>query len=151
MNQKYYYEDFAIGSADEFGHYEVSREEIIDFASRYDPQPFHLSDEGGRDTHFGGPCASGWHTAAMAMRMIVDHMPPGGSGSLGSPGLDELRWLKPVYPGDVLRMKSTVIDKRESSSRPEMGLLFMENQVINQHDQVVMRFNPTVMYRRRPA
>lgn len=149
MNKKTFFEDFEVGSTDEFGHYTVTRDEIIAFASRYDPQPFHLSEEAGRATHFGGLCASGWQTGAMAMRMIVDNMPPEGSGSLGSPGLDELRWLKPVFPGDTLRMKSTVLDRRESRSRPDMGLLFLENQVINQHDEVVMSFKPTVMYRRR--
>jgi acyl dehydratase len=150
MTEKYYFEDFEVGSTDEFGHYPVTREEILEFAGKYDPQPFHLSDAAGQAMHFGGLCASGWHTGAMAMRMIVDSMPAGGSGSLGSPGISELRWIKPVFPGDVLRMKSTVVDKRASRSRPDMGMLFLENQVFNQKDELVMSFRPTVMYQRRP-
>ncbi|MCB1669875.1 MAG: MaoC family dehydratase [Gammaproteobacteria bacterium] len=151
MSQRHYFEDFEVGATDEYGQYAVTREEVIEFASRFDPQPFHLSEEAGQATHFGGLCASGWHTGAMAMRMIVDHMPAGGTGALGSPGLEELRWRKPVYPGDMLKMRSTVVDRRESRSRPELGLVVMENQVLNQHDEVVMSFRPTVMYRRRPA
>jgi len=83
MQQNYYFEDFEIGTCDQFGHYEVTREEILEFAGKYDPQPFHLSEEAGQAMHFGGLCASGWHTGAMVMRMVVDNMPPGGSGSLG--------------------------------------------------------------------
>ena len=150
MKQNTYYEDFEIGSSDEFGHYEVTREEILEFAGNYDPQPFHLSEEAGRAMHFGGLCASGWHTCAMVMRMVVDNMPLEGSGSLGSPGVDELRWKKPVYPGDILRVKSTIADKRESRSRPDMGTLFLINEVYNQHDELVMSFKPIVMYKRKP-
>jgi acyl dehydratase len=151
MVQRYYYEDFEVGTSQEFGHYEVTAEEIIEFAGRYDPQPFHLSEEAGKATHFGGLCASGWHTCAMSMRMIVDNMPKDGSGSLGSPGIDELRWKKPVFPGDVLRVRSTVLDRRESRSRPDMGMLFLQNEVHNQNDEVVMTSKPTIMYRRRPT
>ena len=151
MKQNYYFEDFEVGSTDEFGRYEVTRQEIVEFAGNYDPQPFHLSEEAGQAMHFGGLCASGWHTCAMVMRMVVDHMPPGGSGSLGSPGVDELRWKKPVYPGDILRVRSTVTDKRASRSRPDMGTLFLENEVFNQNDELVMSFKPIVMYQRRPA
>ena len=151
MTQKYYFEDFEVGSTEEFGHYQVTREEIVEFAGNYDPQPFHLSEEAGQAMHFGGLCASGWHTCAMVMRMVVDNMPPGGSGSLGSPGVDELRWKKPVFPGDVLRVRSTIADKRESRSRPELGTLFLENEVFNQDNELVMTFKPIVMYQRRPA
>jgi len=150
MQQNYYFEDFEIGTCHQFGHYEVSREEIIEFAGKYDPQPFHLSEEAGRAMHFGGLCASGWHTGAMVMRMVVDNMPPGGSGSLGSPGLDELRWTRPVFPGDTLRVESTVVDKRESRSRPDMGTVFLENKVYNQAGELVMSFKPIVMYKRKP-
>lgn len=149
MTQKYF-EDFEVGDSQEFGEYHVTEEEIVEFASRYDPQPFHLSDEAGKAMIFGGLCASGWHTCAMAMRMIVDNMPEG-SGSLGSPGIDELRWLKPVFPGETLRVRSTVASKRESRSRPEMGTLVMNNEVLNQKNELVLRFSPIVMYKRRPA
>ena len=143
------FQDFEVGASHEFGEYHVTAEEIIEFASKYDPQPFHLSEEAGKAMHFGGLCASGWHTCAMAMRMTVDNMPEGDSGSLGSPGIDELRWTKPVFPGDTLRIKSTILDKRESRSRPDMGAVFMHNEVFNHNDELVMSFNPIVLYQKR--
>lgn len=148
MAQSNYFEDFEIGYSQEYGSYFVSEEEIIEFASKYDPQPFHLSDEAGKAMIFGGLCASGWHTGAIAMRMTVDNMPADSAG-LGSPGIDELRWIKPVFPGDTLRMKSTVAGKKESKSRPEMGIVFMLNEVLNQKDELVMSFKPTVMFKKR--
>lgn len=144
-----YYEDFEVNSSYEFGEYHVTEEEILQFASMYDPQPFHLSDEAAKKTLFGGLCASGWHTGAMAMRMIVDNMPKGESGGLGSPGIDELRWTKPVFPGDILHMKTTVLDKKESRSRPEMGTIFMLNEVFTQNNELVMSNKPIVMFRKR--
>lgn len=150
MKDARYFEDFEIGATREYGHYTVTAEEIIEFASKYDPQPFHLSEEAGKAMHFGGLCASGWHTCAMVMRLVVDGMVATGSGSLGSPGVDELRWKKPVFPGDVLRLQSTVVDKRESRSRPDMGSVFLENKVFNQNNELVMSFKPIVMYQRRP-
>lgn len=149
MHTPVFFQDFEVGASHEFGEYHVTAEEIIEFASKYDPQPFHLSEEGGKAMHFGGLCASGWHTCAMAMRMTVDNMPEGDSGSLGSPGIDELRWTKPVFPGDTLRIKSTILDKRDSRSRPDMGSVFMQNEVFNQHDELVMSFNPIVLYQKR--
>ena len=147
-----YFEDVEIGSSEEFGSYQVTEEEIIEFASKYAPQPFHLSDEAGKAMIFGGLCASGWHTAGMTMRMVVDHMQAQGrSHSMGSPGLDELRWTRPVFPGDTLRVKSSVIDKRASRSRPEMGSVFLHNEVFNQKDELVMSFKPIVLYKRRPS
>ena len=148
MSETLYFEDFEVGSTQEYGSYKVTAEEIIEFASRYDPQPFHLSEEGGKAMHFGGLCASGWHTCAMVMSMTVANM-PAKSAALGSPGLDELRWTKPVFPGDTLRVKSTIVGKRESRSRPDMGTLFLENVVLNQNDEVVLTFKPIVMYKRR--
>ena len=97
-----YFEDLEVGTKASFGHYEVTREEVIDFASRYDPQPFHLDDEAATQTYFGRLSASGWHTCAMTMRMMVEHFSSQEAASLGSPGIDELRWIKPVYPGDTL-------------------------------------------------
>ena len=148
MSKPNYFEDIEVGSFEEFGNYEVTSEEIVEFATKYDPQPFHLSEEGGKQTHFGGLVASGWHTGSIAMRLICDNMPEQ-SASLGSPGLDELRWLKPVFPGDVLRVRSTIMDKRESRSRPEMGTVFIHNEVFNQNDEVVMSFKPIVLFKRR--
>lgn len=127
-----YFEDREIGAKASFGRYEVTREEVIDFASKYDPQPFHLSDEAAAQTHFGRLSASGWHTCAMLMRMLVDHMTQNRQAGLGSPGLDELRWLKPVFPGDVLRVETELISKKQSQSRPEMGSFQSLVSVFNQ-------------------
>lgn len=127
-----YFEDLEIGAKASFGHYEVTREEVIDFASKYDPQPFHLSDEAAAQTHFGRISASGWHTCAMVMRMLVDNITEKRQAGLGSPGLDELRWLKPVYPGDVLRVETELVSKKQSQSRPEMGSFQSVVSVFNQ-------------------
>lgn len=145
-----YFEDLVVGTKASFGRYEVTRDEVVEFASKYDPQPFHLSDEAAARTHFGRLAASGWHTAAMAMRMAVENMKDQRSASLGSPGLDELRWLKPVYPGDVLRCESELLDKRASQSRPEMGITKGRTTVFNQHDEPVMTFVANGLIRTRP-
>jgi acyl dehydratase len=98
-----YFEDLNIGETASFGSYHVTREEVLAFAQRYDPQPFHLSDEAAAKTHFGRMSASGWHSCAMSMSMLVAHMKEHPQASLGAAGIDELRWLKPVHPGDTLR------------------------------------------------
>jgi len=135
-----YYEDLVIGTVTKSNRtYEVTREEVLEFAGKYDPQPFHLDDEAAAKTHFGRLSASGWHTAAMTMRMMVEGwsvQEP--TASLGSPGVDELRWRKPVYPGDSLRVESKLIGKRRMKSRPEMGLMKTEQTVYNQDGEIVM-------------
>lgn len=146
-----YYEDMVVGAKASFGSYPVTREEVIEFASKYDPQPFHLSDEAAAATFFGRLSASGWHTAAMAMRMAVDNMKNQRTAGLGSPGIDELKWLRPVYPGDTLRCETELLSKRESASRPEMGLTRGRTTVFNQHDEPVMTFVANGLVRRRPA
>ena len=133
-----YFEDLEVGTKSAFGHYEVTREEVMEFAGKYDPQPFHLDDEAAAKTHFGRLSASGWHTCAMTMRMMVDQFSKEKAASLGSPGIDELRWLKPVYPGDTLRVESELIEKRQSKSKPNMGLTKNRQAVFNQHDEPVM-------------
>ena len=133
-----YFEDLELGQTAKFGRYEVTRDEVIRFAEAYDPQPFHLSDEAAAQTHFGRLSASGWHTCAMTMRMLVDNITERRQAGLGSPGLDELRWLKPVYPGDVLRVESELVSKRQSQSRPEMGSFQSAVRVFNQNDVLVM-------------
>lgn len=145
-----YYEDLVVGTKTRFGRYHVTREEVIEFASKYDPQPFHLSDEAAAQTYFGRLSASGWHTAAMAMRMGVDNMANNRTAGLGSPGIDELRWIKPVYPGDTLRCESELIDKRVSKSRPDMGITKGRTTVFNQHDEPVMSFIGNGLIRTRP-
>lgn len=146
-----YWEDIEVGSRSSFGNYEVTREEVIEFASKYDPQAFHLSDEAAAKTHFGRLAASGWHTCAMMMRMLVDNMKNNRQAGLGSPGVDELRWLKPVYPGDTLRIESEVIDKTPSRSRPDMGSFRARSAVLNQHDEPVMTLTSIGLIRRCPA
>ncbi|WP_066811002.1 MaoC family dehydratase [Sphingomonas asaccharolytica] len=145
-----YFEDLLVGTKASFGRYEVTREEVVEFATKYDPQPFHLSDEAAAQTYFGRLSASGWHTAAMAMRMAVENMRGQRSASLGSPGIDELRWLKPVYPGDTLRCETELLDKRVSQSRPEMGITKGRTTVFNQRDEAVMTFVANGLIRTRP-
>ena len=133
-----YFEDYVVGTKSSFGRYEVTREEVIEFASKYDPQPFHLSDDAAAKTYFGRLSASGWHTCAMLMRMLVENMKDQKTASLGSPGLESLQWKKPVYPGDVLRVETELFEKRRSKSRPEMGITKNRVQVFNQNDELVL-------------
>ncbi len=133
-----YFEDIEVGSRQSFGRYEVTREEVIDFASKYDPQPFHLDDEAAAQTHFGRISASGWHTCAMTMAMLVENLKATRQAGLGSPGVDQLRWAKPVYPGDTLRCESEVLEKRRSRSRREMGIFKSRTTTFNQHDEIVL-------------
>ena len=146
-----YFEDLEVGAETYFGSYEVTREEVLDFARKYDPQPFHLSDEGAADTHFGRLCASGWHTCAMTMAVIARKVVDEGQGGLGSPGVDELRWLKPVYPGDTLHVRGKIVETRASRSKPDIGSFRTETTVTNQDDVPVMHFTSIVLIRRRPA
>ena len=146
-----YYDDLEVGSKASFGAYDVTREEVVAFAAQYDPQPFHLSDEAAAETYFGRLSASGWHTAAMTMRMTVDHMRTHRQASLGSPGIDELKWLRPVYPGDTLRCESELLEKRRSASRPDMGITKGRTTVFNQHGEPVMTFVANGLIRTRPA
>jgi len=146
-----YFEDVEVGATDRFGEYHVTREEVLEFAGKYDPQPFHLSDEAAATTHFKRLAASGWHTCAMTMSMFVAHMQLHPQASLGAAGVDELRWLKPVYPGDTLSCEVTILEKTPSRSRPDMGSLRSQMTVFNQHDEPVMRFIALGLIRRRPA
>jgi acyl dehydratase len=146
-----YFEDLVVGSETDFGSYEVTREEVLEFAAKYDPQPFHLSDEEAAKTHFGRIAASGWHTAAMVMAVIARKVVDEEQAGLGSPGIDELRWLKPVYPGDTLHVRGKIIDKRESRSKPDIGSFRTQTTVTNQDGVPVMTFISIVLMRRRPA
>ena len=115
-----YFEDYVPGAMEEFGAIAVDEAEVIEFARRYDPQAFHTDPEAARRSMYGGIVASGWHTAAMMMRLLVEHtLSP--ASSLGSPGVDELRWLKPVRPGDTLSVRTTVLDTAPSRSKPDRG------------------------------
>ena len=146
-----YFEDLQVGSATYFGSYDVTRDEVLDFARKYDPQPFHLSDEAAAKTHFGRIAASGWHTCAMTMAVIARKVVGEEQAGLGSPGIDELRWLKPVYPGDTLHVNGTIVEKTPSRSRPDIGSFRTDTVVTNQDDVPVMRFTSIVLMQRRPA
>ena len=146
-----YFEDLEVGAEQLFGHYDVTREEVLEFARKYDPQPFHLSDEAAAQTHFGRLAASGWHTGAMSMRVLVDSIRDVPQASLGSPGIDELRWLKPVYPGDRLTVSGRILDKTPSRSKPDLGSFRTETVVTNQDGEPVMRYTSIVLIKRRPA
>ncbi|MBB6122792.1 MaoC family dehydratase [Sphingobium subterraneum] len=149
----FYFEDFEVGSTERFGSHEVTREEVIAFASRYDPQPFHLSDEGAADTIFGQLAASGWHTTAITMGMMVRHwqsIPGQQEASVGGMGLEGLRWLLPVYPGDVLRCETMVTEKSEPRSMPTIGIVKTRVSVFNQKDQKVLEFTPLGLWKKRP-
>jgi len=146
-----YWEDLQPGSVRELGTTTVSVEEIKEFAGRYDPQPFHLDEEAGRKSLFGGLCASGWQTCALAMRLTVDNMLRD-SSSLGSPGLESLKWLKPVYPGDVLSLRHTITEARALRKRPETGIVRSLWELFNQHGDKVLEMDGYGFFgRRHPA
>ncbi|MGE4430492.1 MAG: MaoC family dehydratase [Sphingobium sp.] len=147
-----YFDDLEIGTVQRFGRYEVTRAEVLDFASRYDPQPFHLSDDAAAQSLFGRLAASGWHTAAMTMRMIVENWQATGldKASMGGIGMDELRWIKPVYPGDMLSVETELLEKTPSRSKPDRGIIRVRWTTLNQHDEPVMTQTSIGMMRRRP-
>ena len=141
-----YFEDYQPGHTSRFGAYQVTESEIIEFASKYDPQYFHLDDEAAKDSLFGGLCASGWHTSAMFMRMLIDNLPEE-HGSLGSPGIKNIKWLKPVYPGYILSVESCVAQCRLSKSKPGVGLICVNYEIVNQHDMTVMTLESNAFFR----
>jgi acyl dehydratase len=144
-----YFEDINVGTKSRFGAYHVTREDVLDFARKYDPQPFHLSDEAAAKTHFGRLAASGWHSCAMAMAMVVENFKTNQHAGLGSPGIDELRFIKPVYPDDILRVESEVLEKTRSRSKPEMGSYRSKLTLFNQDDVAVLSFIAIDMVRCR--
>ncbi len=146
-----YFEDFAVGQTTVFGSVDVDREEVLAFARKFDPQPFHLSDEAAAKTHFGRLAASGWHSCAMAMGVIARFVVADEQAGLGSPGVDELRWLKPVYPGDRLTVTGEVLEMIPSRSKPHIGVVRTRTSVTNQETIEVMRFTSIVLFQRRPA
>ena len=133
-----YFEDCEVGTETLFGHYDVTRDEVLEFARKYDPQPFHLSDEAAARTHFGRLAASGWHTCAMTMAVIARHVVDTEQAGLGSPGIDELRWLKPVYPGDILSAENEVIAVNAPKSRTDIAFVKLKTTTYNQNDEAVM-------------
>ncbi|MBT9456360.1 MAG: MaoC family dehydratase [Burkholderiaceae bacterium] len=144
------FEDFVVGQVREFGGRTVGKDEILQFAAAYDPQPLHLDEVAAEASVLGGLSASGWHTCAMVMRMMCDDYLLN-STSQGSPGIDNLRWLRPVRPGDTLRVRMTVLEARESKSRPQIGLIRSSWAVFNQHGEQVLSMEGWGMFGRRDA
>ena len=149
MSTKLYWEDMQPGQTRELGSITPSREEIIAFASQFDPQPFHLDEDAAKDSVFGGLCASGWHTCGMAMRLMVTNFLRE-SSSLGSPGLEGIKWLKPVFPGDTLRLQHTILESRPMSKRPDVGLVRTLWEMFNQHGDQVLHMEGWGMFGRKP-
>ncbi|WP_312911978.1 MaoC family dehydratase [Natronosalvus caseinilyticus] len=145
----HYYEDIEIGDVEEYGTYEVTKEEIKEFARKYDPQPFHLDEDAAKESIFGELVASGWHTASIMMRLSVVNS-DGESAFLGSFGIDEIRWKSPVRPGDTLRRRSEVIEKRLSKSRDDRGYVKSRIEGLNQNDEVVISMIGNGIYACRP-
>jgi acyl dehydratase len=145
-----YFEDFAVGDVTQLGTVDVSEAEIIEFAKRFDPQPFHIDPEAAKDGPFGGLIASGWHTAAMFMGMFVRTILLD-SASMGSPGVEELRWTAPVRPGDTLTARVTVTDVQPSSTNPKRGTVFTTSEVFNQNGELVATMKARGFFGRRPT
>jgi acyl dehydratase len=145
-----YLEDFAVGDVYEAGSVQVTEAEIIEFARRYDPQRFHIDAEAARQSPYAGLIASGWHTIALSMRLLVDSI-FGDSAGLGSPGVDEIRWPHPVRPGDTLTVRMTVLDSRPSRSKPDRGIMRFRVEVANQDGETVMTMQGVGLVGRRPV
>jgi acyl dehydratase len=144
-----YFEDFRAGEVVELGRHTITRDEIIAFARQFDPQLFHLDEEAARRTIFGGLIASGWHTGSLAMRLLYDGVIRD-AASLGSPGIDEMRWIKPVRPGDTLSLRMTVTGCTPSRSKPDRGIVRTLLELSNQHGEVAVSIKGMNLIRRRP-
>lgn len=150
MSAEYYWEDLPAGKVFEFGPREVSRDEIIAFARQYDPQSFHTDEAAAKHSIYGGLIASGWHTCAIMMRMLCDGLLLR-AACLGSPGVEAVRWLKPVRPGDALRMRMTVVEARPSGSKTDRGSVRLKWEMFNQNDEPVATIEVVQIYRRRSS
>lgn len=146
-----FFEDFSPGEVIEFGDYLITEEEILEYARRYDPQPFHVDRKAAAESIFGGLIASGWMTGSIMMRLLVEHFISPISG-MGSPGVDEVRWPKPVRAGDRLRVRITTIEVKRSQSKPDRGIIQVQQEMINQHGDTVMSLRGTSFLKcRTPA
>jgi acyl dehydratase len=145
-----FFEDVEVGQTWRYGRYEVTREEIVEFARQFDPQPFHLDEAAARQSLYGGLIASGWHTGAMFIRMVAEHLAPR-TATQGALGFDDLQWQKPVRPGDVLSVESAVREKVASRGRSDRGTVKIESRVLNQRGEVVMSLVSLVIFLRRQA
>lgn len=147
---KYYWEDITPGEVAQFGAYAVTSEEIIAFASEYDPQLMHIDEAAAKQTFIGGLCSSGWHTCAMTMRMICDHYLPA-TAFMGAPEVDDAKWRAPVRPGDILSVTRECLERHPSQSNPQTGLTRMRHTLKNQHGEVKMIMDSRMMFARRHA
>lgn len=145
-----HFEDFRPGDVIELGSQTITKEAIIAFAKEFDPQVFHVDEEAAKQTIYGGLLASGWHTGSLLMRLLCDGL-LARTASLGSPGIDELRWLKPVRPGDTLSGRMTVIERIPSRSKPDRGMVRSLMELRNQHGEVVLTVKGLSLLGRRPA
>ncbi len=145
-----FFEDFAAGDEKSFAPVTVTREDILDFAREWDPQPMHTDEAAAEAGILGGLSASGWHTCCVMMRRMCDEFLLD-SSSMGAPGIEELRWLKPVRPGDTLTVHSTVLETRVSGRRPDMGIVRCRYEMTNQHGETVMSLTFPAMFGRRAA
>jgi acyl dehydratase len=145
-----YLEDFAVGQTFRSGRLRIDRERIKTFAAEFDPQPFHLDEDAARNTIFGGLAASGWHTAAVTMRLLVESDLKPAGGIVGA-GFDEFRWPRPVRPGDELRIESEVLEVRPSRSRPNQGMIKVRTTTLNQNDETVQVIVGSLVVPRRPT
>jgi acyl dehydratase len=145
-----YFEDFKVGDVVEAGSRTVTKEEVLAFAREFDPQAFHVDEQAAKQSIYGGLIASGWHSGSLLMRMFYEAVFRD-SASMGSPGIDELRWLKPVRPGDTLSFRATVLEATPSRSKPDRGLIKTHCELLNQHGEVVMSLKPINFIRRRPS
>jgi len=145
-----YWEDFKIGETVEMGSHTFTEAEIIEFARQFDPQPFHTDPVAAKASAFGGLIASGWHTCAVCMRLNCETY-INRTVSLGSPGLDNIRWLTPVRAGDTITYRRVILAARPSATKPEIGLLQSRSEAVNQRGEVVMTMDGWAMFRRRPA
>lgn len=145
-----YFEDYPVGEVFEFGPIDVEEEEVLAFARRYDPQPMHIDPEFAAKGPFGGIIASGWHTLSLMMRLMVENYSSSVAG-LASPGVDEVRWSKPVRPGDRLTLRITIREAKPSRSKPDRGVIFSLAEAVNQHGEVVASFQGMNLILKRPA
>jgi acyl dehydratase len=150
LSTEWYFEDFHAGQEIDLGTRTVTEDEIIDFASRFDPQPFHVDVDAAARSIYGGVIASGWHTCSMMMRMVVDGL-MAKSASMGSPGLDGVRWLAPVRAGDTLNVRYQTTQVKASNSKPDRGVVWSKWVAINQHGETVCTVEGMGMFARRPA
>ncbi len=142
-----FFEDYPVGAVFEFGSVTITKQSIIDFARLYDPQAMHIDPAWAATGPFGEVIASGWQTVTVMMRLFVDHYLP--KGGLAAPGIDELRWTRPVRPGDTLRVRVTILEARPSQSKPDRGLVRSLVEVLNQKDEIVLTMKPMNLLRRR--